>query len=411
MSLPYTPRNRRVATDASGKGTEQPTMYRKLIRANTRTTQFLARSAGRGLRHDHVYPEIPTRAVSPSLAMSVWVDEVVMGLLPRMPDVARDEVSRLGAETDQALSVLERNGWLADPAAFHIEPPAPRQVTSVDRRLGATRFTRISFDSDFQPHRDLPGRDRWLTGLRDNRAFAYVLEHQEPDRPWLINLHGYSSGHAFDLTPFRSVRLHRELGYNVIHPVLPLHGPRTPKGRRSGQGFLTFDYVQHLHSFAHGVWDVRRTIAWLQQRGATSIALHGISLGAMLTALVSSVDGRVDRAIVGTPLVDMAFSVERELQPAAKTAYEELDLLGDRLHQLHRVVTPLAMECRVDQPNRYLYAGVADRMTTPGEAHRLWLHWDRPTVCWYAGSHCASSWSREAHQFVRSALANSVATA
>jgi hypothetical protein len=107
----------------------------------------------------------------------------------------------------------------------------------------------------------------------------------------------------------------------------------------------------------------------------------------------------------------MGFSVERELHPAAKTAYAELDLLGERLHQLHRVVTPLAMECRVDQPNRYLYAGVADRMTTPGEAYRLWLHWDRPKVCWYAGSHCASSWSREAHQFVRSVLANPVTTA
>jgi hypothetical protein len=43
-------------------------------------------------------------------------------------------------------------------------------------------------------------------------------------------------------------------------------------------------------------------------------------------------------------------------------------------------------------------------MTTPGEAHRLWTHWGRPDVCWYPGSHCASSWSREALRFVDGVL-------
>lgn len=383
-------------------------MYKKVIGASVRTTSFLARSAGRGLRQVHDYPEIPTRAVSPSLALSVWVDELVMGMLPRMPDVPVSEVPRLSAEVVGALDAIDRHGWADNPAAFYLEPPSPDRVEATARRLGRTRYTRIAFDSGFTPHEDIPGGGRWMDAQGDGRAYAYVLRHAEQSRPWLVNLHGYSSGYPLDLTAFRSQRHHRELGYNVIHPVMPLHGPRTNRPSRSGRGFLTFDYVQHLHALQQAVWDTRRCMAWAREQGATSITLHGISLGGLMTALLSAVDEGVDRAIVGTPLVDLTVAVSQHLTPEVRLAYERDGLLEDRLRRVHQVVSPLAMNCRVPERARHVYAGVADRMTTPGEAHRLWTHWGRPDVCWYAGSHCASSWSREAHRFVDAVLARPV---
>jgi hypothetical protein len=336
--------------------------------------------------------------------MSVWVDELVMGMLPQMPAVPVLEVARLREDLAGALGALERNGWLDDPRCFHTAPPPPDTVEASTRRLGRAQYERIAFDSDFMPHDDVPGADRWMDLQADGRVYAYVLQHPEPDRPWLVNLHGYSSGGPFDLAAFRSLRHHRELGYNVIHPVMPLHGPRTGEGRRSGQGFLSLDYVQHLHAFAHAVWDVRRCIAWARQHGATSVTLHGISLGGMVASLVAAVDDGVDRAIVGTPLVDLSKAVTRAITPQARLAYDDHDLLGNRLRLLHRVVAPLEMQCRVSHRGRHVYAGVVDRMTTPGEAHRLWAHWGQPDVCWYPGSHCASSWSREARRFVDGVL-------
>jgi pimeloyl-ACP methyl ester carboxylesterase len=380
-------------------------VYRKLVQANARTSAFLAHSAGRGLRRTHEYPEIPTRAVSPGLALSVWLDEVVIGLLPRMPDVPLTDVPRLSAEVDAALAAYEAHGWAADPTSFYPQPPAPERPELIDRRLGRIAYSLLSFRSEYEPYRDVPGTDRWLDLQGSDRLCAFVLQHPDPGRPWLVNLHGYSSGHPMDLLAFRSVQHHRRLGYNVIHPVLPLHGRRARRPNRSGQGFLTHDYVQHLHAFGHAMWDVRRCLAWVRQQGAASVTLHGVSLGGMMTAMLGAVEPGIDRLIVGTPLVDLTKPVRGETSPLAREAYDRYGLLGERLDLVHRVVAPLDMPCLVPEAGRFVYAGVADRMTTPGEAHRLWVHWNRPDVCWYAGSHCASAYSREARRFVDGILA------
>jgi pimeloyl-ACP methyl ester carboxylesterase len=380
-------------------------VYRKLVQANARTSAFLAHSAGRGLRRTHEYPEIPTRAVSPGLALSVWLDEVVIGLLPRMPDVPLTDVPRLSAEVDAALAAYEAHGWAADPTSFYPQPPAPERPELIDRRLGRIAYSLLSFRSEYEPYRDVPGTDRWLDLQGSDRLCAFVLQHPDPGRPWLVNLHGYSSGHPMDLLAFRSVQHHRRLGYNVIHPVLPLHGRRARRPNRSGQGFLTHDYVQHLHAFGHAMWDVRRCLAWVRQQGSASVTLHGVSLGGMMTAMLGAVEPGIDRLIVGTPLVDLTKPVRGETSPLAREAYDRYGLLGERLDLVHRVVAPLNMPCLVPEAGRFVYAGVADRMTTPGEAHRLWVHWNRPEVCWYAGSHCASAYSREARRFVDGILA------
>lgn len=381
--------------------------YTKILTASAHTTTFLARSAGRGLRHARDFPEIPTRVVSPGLALSVWIDELVMGFLPPMPEVPLDEIERLSDDVAATVHAYRSQGWLDDPRAFHPKPPAPQSVEWAPRRLGSIRYQQLAFDSDYQPHAALPGAAQWLNQLGSHRVHAFVLRHAEPGRPWLVNLHGYSAGNPFDLVAFRAMHHHRELGYNVIHPVLPLHGDRRAVQRRSGVGFLTLDYVQHLHAFGHAVWDVRRCLEWIRAEGGTSITLHGISLGGMMTALLAALDNDIDRAIAGTPLVDLTRPVRNQVRDAARRAYEQHDLLGDRLDLVHRGVAPLSMECLVPKHGRFVYAGVADRMTTPGEAHRLWTAWGKPPVCWYPGSHSVSGWNREARRFVDLILAGS----
>jgi hypothetical protein len=136
------------------------------------------------------------------------------------------------------------------------------------------------------------------------------------------------------------------------------------------------------------------------RQGGTSITLHGISLGGFMTALLSAVDNDSDRAIARTPLVDLTKSVRYEVSRAARAKYQEQDLLGERLDLVHRVVAPLSMACKIPQQGWFVYAGVADRMTKPGEAHRLWTTWGKPELCWYPSAHCASAWDREARQFV-----------
>ncbi|MGO8870642.1 MAG: hypothetical protein ACLQPH_04435 [Acidimicrobiales bacterium] len=49
---------------------------------------------------------------------------------------------------------------------------------------------------------------------------------------------------------------------------------------------------------------------------------------------------------------------------------------GEPINAVEGTVATLA----VAPERRYMFAGLGDRMSTFGQAHRLWLHWDRPTL-------------------------------
>jgi hypothetical protein len=70
---------------------------------------------------------------------------------------------------------------------------------------------------------------------------------------------------------------------------------------------------------------------------------------------------------------------------------------------VHRVVSPLALPCRVEHGARHIYAGVGDRFTTAGQAYDLWKHWDEPQVLWFSGSHVAD-WAGSKSSFLDRAI-------
>ena len=87
-----------------------------------------------------------------------------------------------------------------------------------------------------------------------------------------------------------------------------------------------------------------------------------------------------------------------------RRAVERHDLVGERTEAVHRVVTPTAFPCRVPQDRRFIYAGVADRLTTPGQPYALWEHWDRPEICWSLRSHIFTARSAKVRRFVEAAV-------
>ena len=97
----------------------------------------------------------------------------------------------------------------------------------------------------------------------------------------------------------RAQQFHRELGFNVLAPVLPLHGRRGTGGRISGIGMVSLDWVANVHAVTQAVWDVRRCLAWIRERGAPSIALHGISLGGYTAAMVAGLEDDLSCVIAG----------------------------------------------------------------------------------------------------------------
>jgi hypothetical protein len=180
--------------------------------------------------------------------------------------------------------------------------------------------------------------------------------------------------------------LHRRYGLNVVVPVMPLHGPRR-MGRRSGDGFLSGDYLDTLHSQAQAVWDVRRLVGWLRARGAPAIGLYGISLGGYTAALVAALEDDLACVIAGMPATCWVSVARRALPPFMWRFTEWLGVPWDDIEKLVRVISPLAFTPRVPHGRRFMFAGTADRLVSPRDVTALWRHWGRPRLAWYEGSH------------------------
>ena len=365
--------------------------------------RFLARSTTRNLRfpEQRLHPDIPTRTPRFGTAMGVWLDELFLAFMSttRLNPTSED-LDRIDDEVADALVALDAAGALENPALAHRTPTGPPAMMTEQRRYRGVTFERVSFDSNYEPTVQLPGTVRWQSLPANQRAHAYVLRHAEP-RPWLVQLHGFGMGRESDLVAMRSLHFHRSLGFNVIHPVFPSHGDRSTGA--SGEDVLTLDYLNNVHAVSQAVWEVRQLLAWAR-RDETPLAVHGVSMGGYLGALLAGLAPDLHTVISGVPTVDLAWVMERHAPPEELEAMVERDLVGERAQRIHRVVSPLAFTPQVPRRRRFVYAGVADRMATPGQAHRLYSHWEEPQVLWYRGAHVAFAWSGEVRRFVDRAL-------
>jgi hypothetical protein len=352
--------------------------------------------------------DLPVARPTPGLAAQVALDEAVLAVMmspKRMP--RRADYHRLATEVPAARELYADRGWLADPAAFHRRPP-PLAAGDIDVAGGQAlglRFERLAFDSGYEPWPDEPGRDRWLAHERNRTAHAWVLRHADDEpRPWLVCLHGFGTGTPFmDIPGFRARRLHRTLGLNLVFPTLPLHGHRRA-GRISGEGFMTYDLVDGVHAMAQTMWDTRRVLSWVRAQGAPRIGVYGISLGGYSAALLSTLEADIHGVIAGIPPTDFPALFEHHSPRSLDKRARHYLLVGDPAADVHRVISPLVNQPRVAFERRYVYAGLGDRMATPAQAYRLWDHWGRPRISWYAGNHVGYLWSGKVNRFVAESL-------
>jgi dienelactone hydrolase len=310
-------------------------------------------------------------------------------------------------ELSQALSLYAARNWCGRPERYHRAPPAIERARVDDAGWPWKQYVHLRFESTYEPHLGEPGRQRWLDYRANRTAHAWLLEHRDRPRPWIVCVPGYRMGHpTVDLTAFRARQLHREFGINVAIPVLPFHGPRRVFGR-SGDGFLTGDFVDTLHAQAQAVWDVRRLVGWLRRRTRRPIGVHGISLGAYTAALVASLEEGLACVIAGIPAADIPRLLRGHLPPLVTQNAKRLGFPLEKIDRLMSVVSPLALSPRVPRERRFLYAGLADAVAPPDQAGDLWQHWERPRAEWYHGSHISFAWESGVRKLVREALESS----
>jgi pimeloyl-ACP methyl ester carboxylesterase len=381
----------RLATDPRTTG---------LLSAGPRTATFAVRTWARGRRPGD--DALPAR-LSPAVIAQAVLDEVVVaamkdpGRLPRSVDFVR-----AGGELRDARAQFEAAGWLERPESYHDAPGPPGAWQLRPARAGGLRYEWLTWSSGYEPHDGEPGRDRWLDHRANRVAHAWLLRHRRRDGPWLVCLHGFGMGAPrLDLRAFRATALYR-LGLNLALLVLPLHGPRQT-GPRSGDGLMSIDLIDSVHGLAQAAWDARRLLAWLRLHDADHIGAYGLSLGGHVAAMLASLEGELSCTIAGIPATDIP-GLYRHHSPAGIRREAHRHHLYEDASAVHRVVSPLALEPRVARERRFIFAELGDRMSTASQAHRLWLHWDRPTISWYPGGHVGFFWSRQVGAFLLEAL-------
>lgn len=350
---------------------------------------------------------VPRSRLTPAVRRDVLLDKLAWNVSQSMVVTPPEaELERIHLELQMAHGLFERRGWLADPAAYHQAPELP-QIRSKRVRSGPLRFTSLTWISGYEPHHDEPGRTRWNSYQRNHIARASILRHRGKDRPWLLCVHGWGMGRpALDAQAFRALHLHRRLGLNVALVVLPLHGKRRPDGATGMAPFPGVDMMDNVHGFAQATSDIRQLISWIRERTDAPIGLMGMSLGGYTTALVSSIDDRLDAAVPLIPAVDLttifADLADERLEGAEPDVRAEtLELAGDVLS----VVAPLHLTPQVDKDRRYIVAATLDQFTRAStQAAALWRHWDEPAIKWFHGSHVSLMWAKGVQDGIDRAL-------
>lgn len=384
---------RRVFSDPRAVGVAQ---------AFPRTVGFMARQHR---LHRDAGPSGDVPGATVGLAAQVLLDEIVISAM-RQPGLMPhgEDYRRAGDDMRTAHRMWQEHGWLEHPEQYHRTPPLPQVSWWSERSVD-----HVTFPSSFEPHPGEPGATRWMARRANHTAHAFMLRHRGPARPWLVCVHGFGMGRsATDVRAFRARKLHRELGINVLLPVLPLHGPRQEPGTRMGEGFMSVDLIDSVHGLTQSAWDIRAAIRWIRaEEGDVPIGLYGISLGGYVTALTASLEEGLACAIAGIPAVDLPGLYRRHSPPQVRRRALEAGALGPQADAVHSVVSPLVLTPKLPKDRRFVFAGVGDRMSTSGQARRLWEHWDRPAVAWYPGGHVGFFLAANVTEFVTNALVNS----
>jgi dienelactone hydrolase len=384
-----------------------------VLRAAPSVASFIARSRARSAGAALDDTVVPVRA-TPGLALQAYLDEVLVAVL-RHPELLPKESDCASAAADigRLRDLFAREGWLDQPAAYHRDPPPPHDLEAWSEHRAGLGFEHIAFSSGWEPSPLEPGWARWMGHEANQTVHASVSRVPgRHHRSWLVCAHGLGMGNnpAMDLRAFRASQLARR-GINVVVPVLPLHGPRA-SGRSRGEDLMTIDMVDSMHGVAQAAWDLRRIIRWLrEEQGAEQVGVIGYSLGGLVASIVASLEDDLACVIAGIPVVDLPHLVRRHSPPGIARLADTSGVLGPSADEVHRVVSPLAMDCKVPFERRFIFAGLADRMSTFGHARRLWLHWDRPAFETYAGGHVGFFWSPAVKRFVDEALRRSYTNA
>jgi hypothetical protein len=291
-------------------------------------------------------------------------------------------------------------GFYAELAAEHDVAksfPAPAELPDVRSRQASLlaewvangTVDNIAFPSSFTAINPAM-RKQWRAFTSNNIVRAQHWRHDDGPRPTLCVIHGFMGSSYLLNGLFFSLPWYYRSGYDVLLYTLPFHGRRAEKlSPFSGFGYFASGLSGFAESMAQAVHDFRSIVDYLRHTGVERVALTGISLGGYTSALLATVEDRLEAVIPNCPVVKPA-KLFQEWFPANTMVRLGLRLTNINSGELNAGMSyhcPLNYLPVVPKDRRMIITGLGDRMAPPDQAAMLWEHWDHCALHWFPGSH------------------------
>ncbi len=269
-------------------------------------------------------------------------------------------------------------------------PVRARRPGLLDYRPGRQIEARIAeFDSPYQTL--LPDMQPEWDALRGNRRAQFMhWRHADGPRHTLVFTHGFfASDYWFNSWMF-SLSWFYHSGYDIVLNVLPFHGARQePRSPFSGFGFVDGGFSRLNESMMQAVHDLRIILDYLQDYGAPSMGVSGLSLGGYVSSLMACVDERIAYCIPNSAVVNptdmglewlsLGWAVRANMKLGEVTLPEARQSVA-----LH---SPLTYAPRIQPKRLMIIGGAGDRITPPRYLRLLHEHWPGSHLHWFPGNH------------------------
>jgi hypothetical protein len=297
---------------------------------------------------------------------------------------------------------------LAEPERL-LAPPPTLPKLHVVRRGPLTRRRRevgidehLRFDTPYRPL-DADYAREYADYPELDTAHLWSWRHIDPAPATLLLTHGWGVGqwwihrHEYDVS-----YLFHELGLDVYFYLAPFHGRRTPsQARLGGQLHPSSDLVRTNEAFIQTAIELQTINSIILGRNPAPLGMMGSSLGGYTSALLASIDERLDFVIPVLPPASMAHLLwDHGGEEALRARAEALGMTRERFHHFWSLHSPLSHQPKVAWERRLIVTGLGDTLVTADHTRELWEHWDRPRHFRFAGGHAWQLQRRRYHREV-----------